>query len=55
MNLKYFRRDLSDEYKILYSIKKEGLQKIMKNKEGYNNLENIIINFYKNNQNILIK
>ena len=55
MNLKYFRRDLSDEYKILYSIKKEGLQKIIKNKERYNNLENIIINFHKKNQNILKK
>ncbi len=53
IHFKEFRRDLSNEYKVVDKINKKTISKMSNNKKNYNNLENTIINFYNKNSKLL--
>ena len=53
--LKEFRRDLSIEYEIVQNLNEKKFLKILNDNKNYSNLNKVIINFYKQNYNILLK
>lgn len=50
-----FRRDLSKEYEIVQNLDEKKFLKILNNKNDISNLDKVIINFYKQNYNLLLK
>ena len=54
LNFYDFRRDLSDEYKVIKTIH-ESKKVLLYNNKNYNQLDKVILNFYTKNKGILFK